>query len=152
MTWGFEANVERRGGKRRRWFRSRRKTSYLCTVKTAIKRAKSRIQFELFRAKAVSSEAGSWYHTAFGIMTDCDGLVPQFWMIPLLHSSKELIHIHMNDLVHLSTQLIISLFWTPLGSCLSSLWRNFQGANIQRKCKLFPFQSIFLPFRLQLYE
>ena len=54
--------------------------------------------------------AGSGYHTAFGIMTDCDGLAPQFWMIPLLHSSKELIHIHMNDLVHLSTQLIISLF------------------------------------------
>jgi hypothetical protein len=24
-------------------------------------------------------------------------------MIPLLHSSKELIHIHMNDFIHLST-------------------------------------------------
>ena len=49
------------GLKRRRRFGSRRNTSYLCTVKTAIKRAKSRMQFELFRAKAVSSEAFESY-------------------------------------------------------------------------------------------
>ena len=61
-------------------------------------------------SESPSLVAGSGYHTAFGIMTDCDGLAPQFWMIPLLHSSKELIHIHVNDLVHLSTQLIISPF------------------------------------------
>jgi hypothetical protein len=42
--------------------------------------------------------AGRRYHTAFNIMTNRDWLAPQFWIIALLHSRKELVHVHMDDL------------------------------------------------------
>ena len=51
-------------------------------------------------AKASGLIAGSRYYTTFSIVTNSYGFALQFRIVALLHSGKELVHVHMNNLHH----------------------------------------------------
>jgi len=83
--------------------------------------------------------AGSRHHTTLGIVTNRYRLALQFWIIALLYSGEELIHIHMNNLhkpinLGAKVQIIIQIaVRTPTKKRESHITTGFSG-DLQKRC------------------